>query len=805
MIHKLFGGITLPGQPDLNNVRRLDLLPTPQIRRMMTVGAAIDPVWLENVDCLLESRQEQLLGDIKQHIPVSAAHMFAGTKDLNALDDDDSVDTPNSIDSLVLNVNSSEQVGKLLFEVLDIGQGDRLKTTKSGKAISTGKKQLETLKRRHPVVPLMLEYRETAKLRNTYTQKLASYARKDADGFWRIHGDIVTTRADTGRLAMRRPNCQNIPARSAWGREVRKAFIAGSGRVLISQDFSQIELRLLAHCAHEQNMINIFLDPKGDIHLDTAMRAFGLPKDRVDKLLHRAPCKNVNFGVCLSADQLVLTDIGRVKIQDVTRSMRLWDGKNWVTHDGVIYKGYKRVIRYDGISATPDHKVWLRDGRLVPIAEAMAQGWRIAATADKDLPLRYDPGARDGEGSSETSLHSVQSGLVLSGDEPVVRPTTAMPMPQAHVSRSQRGSRTANGPVLLHRAALHKPRQRVVSKLRQARNSVQVPFLQGVHQLYIGTLTTRGLQKSGHRPNKQRWTLRVWKFSLRSPRNQFAQYPTQRVDGLQGETPYCDGPAQGDESGLPAIRSIRGPYQNTGEKRLDVAGNLAGSTAPEEGHKEHEQQSEQWAHVYDILNVGPDHRFTCEGKLVSNCYGLGGGGLFDLMALTYATAGIPLPDFIDLEWCEAFIKTWFNLYPNVRQYMDKLYWCAKHYGIIWDLMGRIRQVPEVYSSFDHIVAAGLRQAGNMPIQGLAAGVFKIAMAKLERRFAALRADGIWVNAILPVHDELIVEVDRKYAEEVQGIMTLEMNASMNYLGSNECALRVPVLSDGKIMDRWIKD
>jgi DNA polymerase-1 len=136
--------------------------------------------------------------------------------------------------------------------------------------------------------------------------------------------------------------------------------------------------------------------------------------------------------------------------------------------------------------------------------------------------------------------------------------------------------------------------------------------------------------------------------------------------------------------------------------------------------------------------------------------------------------------------------------------MDRLYWCAKHYGIVWDLMGRIRQVPEVYSSFEHIVAAGLRQAGNMPIQGLAAGVFKIAMAKLEQCFSALRADGIWVNAILPVHDELIVEVEQKYAEEVQGIMTREMNASMNYLGSGECALKVPVLSDGNIMDRWTK-
>src|SRR6185312_6598748 len=238
----IFGGISLPGQPDPENIRKLDLLPIPQIRRMMRMGIAIDREWLWELSSNLDLRKTELKKDICALIPEEALELFVSS----------------TTDELNLNVESASQIAKLLFEVLLVGNGRRLKTTKDGKRLSTGKKQLETLKRDHPVIPLILEYRECSKLKSTYTDALPKVARlhprtshcdicgtAHLESHYRIHTEILTTRTDTGRLASKRPNLQNIPALTKLGREVRKAFIPQKGSKLVGYDFAQIELRLL--------------------------------------------------------------------------------------------------------------------------------------------------------------------------------------------------------------------------------------------------------------------------------------------------------------------------------------------------------------------------------------------------------------------------------------------------------------------------------------------------------------------------------------------------------------------------------
>ncbi len=461
----LFGGIEVPGKPDLSNIQKLDLLPLGMIRRMMRVGAPIDREYLWNLSLKLQSRKQELSQEIASYVPLGMVDQYVGESD-----EDDS--------DLTLNPESSPQIARLLFEQLRIGSRERLKRTKSGSRISTGKKQLETLKHRHPVIPLILEYRECSKLDSTYCSKLPLIARQDRDGIWRVHTTIVTTRTDTGRLASRDPNLQNIPARTELGREVRAAFIPSPGRKLISVDYSQIELRLLGHCADEPNMLRIFAEG-GDIHLDTAMRAFGITDPKlVDKNLHRAPCKNVNFGVG---------------------------------------------------------------------------------------------------------------------------------------------------------------------------------------------------------------------------------------------------------------------------------------------------------------------------------YGLGPPGLYDLMAITFATAKLQIPKWMTLEWCTEFIEKWFDLYPKCRDYFELQHYRARRYGIVWTMFGRVRRVPEVMSSIERVRAAGLRQAGNMPIQGVAADIMKIGMARVERLLSGWREAGVYVEALLPIHDELLIEADEGYAEEIEAGVELEMASAMDGF-----EMRCPVLADGKVMDRWLK-
>lgn len=475
----LFGGISLPGHPDPENIRCLDTQIVRQISLMERKGIAIDVPMLQSLSSTLGIRMAELRRDIVEYIPADKLEAFTSDGD-----------------AISFNVESPQQLGELLFTHLGVGRGKRLKTTKSGDRISTGKKQLETLKRDHPVIPLILQYRECSKLKSTYTDALPTLAKlhnkgdcricgyKHSEDHPRIHTSILTTRTDTGRLASKRPNLQNIPARTKLGREVRKAFIAERGKLLVGYDYAQIELRLLAHAAQESNMMRIFQEG-GDIHLDTAMRAFEITDpSKVDKMLHRAPCKNVNFGVA---------------------------------------------------------------------------------------------------------------------------------------------------------------------------------------------------------------------------------------------------------------------------------------------------------------------------------YGLGAPGLYDLMAVTYAVAEVPLPAWLDVEWCENFILKWFDLYPDAKEYFDLQHYRARRYGITWCMFGGVRRIPEVRSVHERVVQAGLRQAGNNPIQRGAAGVFKLGMIRTQAMFDRLEADhGIRVDPLLPIHDELIVEVDEEWAEEVGVWQGHEMAEALRDMESGEYCCRVPIGVDGKTSERWEK-
>jgi DNA polymerase I len=382
----LFGGIKLTGKPDLNNIRKLDLLPMNSIMEMMKFGIAIDLDHLHIVGDKLSSEMIELKKEIVSYIPEDKLDIFMAKSNLP--DDDDSP----------MNIDSNQQLCELLFRELKIGVGRELKYTKSGKQLSVGKKQLEILKREHPVIQKILNYKEHAKLKNTYVDSLPGLAKLHKGGrcwcglaheedHYRIHTTILTTRTTTGRLASKNPNLQNVSTRTELGRLIRAAFVSSMGRKLVSCDWSQIEMRIMAHYSKDDNLIRIFrnnLDP----HTDTAKRAFKV--DDPDKLTQRNPCKNVNFGVCIKGGQRVLTNRGLVKIEEIKYCDLLWDGIEWVSHNGVIYKGIQEVITYEGITATPGHKVWLQNGSTTTIAEAMDKGFKLAISGNGTSPIGFE-------------------------------------------------------------------------------------------------------------------------------------------------------------------------------------------------------------------------------------------------------------------------------------------------------------------------------------------------------------------------------------------------------------------------------
>ena len=198
------------------------------------------------------------------------------------------------------NLNSPKQLGEILFEKLKIDA--KAKKTKTGQ-YSTSEEVLQKLESKHEIIKHILEYRTYQKLKSTYVDALPMQVNEKTG---RIHTNFMQTVAATGRLSSVNPNLQNIPIRTLRGQQVRAAFIASEGKKIISADYSQIELRLIAEISGEKNMIEAF--QKGeDIHASTAAKLFNIPLNAVTKL-QRSQAKTVNFGIIYGVSSFGLSE-----------------------------------------------------------------------------------------------------------------------------------------------------------------------------------------------------------------------------------------------------------------------------------------------------------------------------------------------------------------------------------------------------------------------------------------------------------------------------------------------------------------
>ena len=199
------------------------------------------------------------------------------------------------------NINSPKQLGVILFEKLELKP---VKKTKTGYA--TNADVLEKLRDKHPIVNFIMEYRQLAKLKSTYCDGLRAVVNPNTH---RIHSVSVT-----GRLSSTEPNLQNIPTRTELGREIRKMFVAKEGYVLVDADYSQIELRVLAHIANDETMINAFRNNE-DIHAVTASQVLGIPLEDVTKE-QRSSAKAVNFGIVYGIGEFSLAQDLHISVKE---------------------------------------------------------------------------------------------------------------------------------------------------------------------------------------------------------------------------------------------------------------------------------------------------------------------------------------------------------------------------------------------------------------------------------------------------------------------------------------------------------
>jgi DNA polymerase-1 len=212
------------------------------------------------------------------------------------------------------NINSPQQLGRVLFEDLKLPQSRRTKT-----GYSTEASVMESLRGVHPVIELLLQYRQLSKLKSTYVDALPALVNRKTG---RVHTTFNQTGTTTGRLSSSDPNLQNIPIRSELGNKIRKAIIAPPGAYLLSADYSQIDLRVLAHLSQDPGLVAAFAQDE-DIHATTASKLFGIPVEEVSSEMRRN-AKTVNFGVIYGMSDYGLEQATRLSREDAAQFIALY-------------------------------------------------------------------------------------------------------------------------------------------------------------------------------------------------------------------------------------------------------------------------------------------------------------------------------------------------------------------------------------------------------------------------------------------------------------------------------------------------
>jgi DNA polymerase-1 len=328
--------------PELREEKLIDVLENielplfPVLAHMETTGVAVDRTVLQRMSTKIERR----MSNIKQQIYAAAGETF--------------------------NINSPKQLRVVLFDHLKLPTVG-IKKTQTG--YSTAADELEKLHDAHPIIPLMSEYREISKLKNTYLDALPELIDKKTG---RIYASFNQTIAATGRLSATNPNLQNIPVRTELGREIREAFVARPGYVFVKADYSQLELRIAAHMAHDSKLLFAFRAGQ-DIHRATASLVFGVDlADVTDDMRRQA--KTLNFGVLYGMGPQSFARAASVSIEEA---------RSFIERYKKEYSGIEAFIEQTLSTARSQGYVETMFGRRKYVPELQSSNPAIRAAAER--------------------------------------------------------------------------------------------------------------------------------------------------------------------------------------------------------------------------------------------------------------------------------------------------------------------------------------------------------------------------------------------------------------------------------------
>jgi len=435
---------------------------------------------------------------------------------------------------------------------------------------------------------------------------------------------------------------------------IRTILIPRPGYEFIVADFSAIEARVLAWVAGEQWRLDAF--KRGDdIYCASASAMFGVPvvKHGVNGELRQKG--KIAELACIAEDSLVLTDDGLIPIQKVTKEMKLWDGEEWVSHDGVIYRGKRKVITYDGLTATPDHLVYIEgQARPVRFEYAAASGAHLLQTGDCRQAIRL---GKDYQ-SRETLERSMEQ-MLRTNRVPRMRgrsmanpgkfdKRTINGLPRLHSKKTNSalvGQTTNSG-----KTTLRKSKRPGLCQLWSAGNPLRLPQRDG-SRIIPDSEIRLAEQSDGNRPHRHKRPLRCGKSSVCEPQDKRCKSAKNSFNKIR--------------FAVLAVRTIR---RNTKAIiRDEQKSNNSRCRGRRVAKAKKLGRNPRTARVYDIRNAGRHHRFTVSGLLVHNCgYGGGTGALTAMGALDMGLKKAELPGIIH-NWRKANLKIvqfWYDVENN---------------------------------------------------------------------------------------------------------------------------------------------
>ena len=524
-------------------------------------------------------------------------------------------------------------------------------------------------------------------------------------------------------------------APDALSQLIRTAFIAGEGRTFAVADFSAIEARVLAWLADEQWRMEVFRQG-GDIYCASASQMFKVPVVKHGVNGHLRQKGKIAELACIAEGQLVLTDHGEIPIEQVTTEMRVWDGESWVTHGGVVQRGIKEVITYDGLTATPDHPVFI-EGKAgpVPFGQAARNGSHLL----RQLPDREDLWKGDDHISGKAVHPALQEAWM---DKTVC----ADPLPKLR----ERGVDTAGEPVAW-----------IIEGLSNVYPAEDLSEMAG-SQIH-GSKTTmhkpegRKLQKLRGAWNKLRLCLRKRSLPV-------------------------------DDRKLRTAGQKHGAGQDRCERQLCSGKSQMGNTPG----KLSEPKT-----VYDLINAGPNHRFMVSGVIVHNCgYGGALGAMKNMGGADFGLTDDEMSKIV-ADWRNAnpnVINFWWAVDRMVKDALDnpgtiQRLPCAADRATIcaqvtrnllsiklpsgrWIRYYKPRIETNKFGS-ESITYAGLDSGKWGRVETYGPKLVENIVQATSRdclRDAMMRVSEVFPDIVMHVHDEMIVEVNEEQAEDALGYM-----------------------------------